>query len=78
MPRKQMRGTRTGKATIVPDAAHFFVGIVLLVGRVIPWAATWRTLGTLQTPGVILAAVAIAAPVRPATLAYLATSDRSA
>ncbi len=39
-------------------ALHFFVGIILVVGWVILWVATWRALETL---GVILAAVVIAA-----------------
>lgn len=39
-------------------AVHFFVGVVLLVGWVILWVATWRALETL---GVILAAIVIGA-----------------
>jgi hypothetical protein len=39
-------------------AVHFFVGVILLVGWIILWVATWRALELL---GVVLAAVAIGA-----------------
>ena len=41
-------------------AVHFLVAVVLLIGWVILWVATWRSLETL---GVVLAAVALAAMV---------------
>ncbi|MEE4186103.1 MAG: DUF6524 family protein [Gammaproteobacteria bacterium] len=39
-------------------AVHFFVGVLLLIGWSILWIATWRA---LETFGVILASLAIAA-----------------
>jgi Family of unknown function (DUF6524) len=39
-------------------AVHFFVGILLLIGWVILWVATWRAMDTL---GVVLGALALGA-----------------
>jgi len=49
-------GTALGASEF--GAVHFFVGIILLVGWIILWVATWRALELL---GVVLAAIAIAA-----------------
>ena len=46
----------TGAESLGPE--HLLVGVLLLIGWVILWVATWRSLDTL---GVVLAAVAIAA-----------------
>lgn len=49
---------RTAIADGELGAVHFFVGILLLIGWVILWVATWRAMDTL---GVVLATLALGA-----------------